>query len=135
MTGPVSALRKAVRQRLVDDAALLALLGGPRVHDEPPRAAEPPYVTFGPASAAAWNAGAVAGRRHALSLVVWSRQGGDAEALAIAARLEELLDDATLTLEGHRLVLLSVSGLETARPDRAGLRRVTLRLAALTEPL
>ncbi|MDJ1159029.1 hypothetical protein QNA08_12360 [Chelatococcus sp. SYSU_G07232] len=40
MTSPILALRRAVHARLSGDAALAAMLGGPRIHEEPPRAAE-----------------------------------------------------------------------------------------------
>ena len=135
MTSPVLSLRAAIRARLVADAALVALLGGPKVHDEPPRAAEPPYVTFADVQARDWSTGGDRGHEQRLGLSVWSRQGGDREALTIADRVATLLDDADLTPAGHRLVNLRVTAQEVARPDRAGLRRVTLRLRAVTEQL
>lgn len=137
MISPILALRAAIRTRLVADAALTALLGGQRVYDETPRAATTPYVSFGPAEATDWRSGAAAGpgARHALSLVAWSQEGGDSEALAVVARMAALLDDAALTLADHRLVLLRVTAQEAGRPDISGLRRTVLRLAALTEPL
>ena len=49
--------------------------------------------------------------------------------------LDDLLHDAALTLSGHRLTLLRVLAQDTARPGKDGLRRVTLRLRALTEAL
>ncbi len=131
MTHPVLALRAALRARLAADAALLALLDGPRIWDEPPRGEEPPFVTFGEASARDWPPG---GHRHGLALIAWSRQGGDAETLAVLDRLEALCADAPLVLDGHRLVLLAVAGTDVPRPDKAGLRRAVLRLSALTEP-
>ncbi|WP_158266756.1 DUF3168 domain-containing protein [Alsobacter soli] len=132
MSHPILALRTALRALLVADPALVALLGGERVYDEPPRGAEPPYVTFGEASARDWSTG---GCQHALALVAWSRQGGDAEVLAVLDRIAALCADPPLALAGNRLVLLRVASQETARPDKAGLRRAVIRLAALTEPL
>lgn len=136
---PILALRSAIRTRLVADAALTALLGGPRIYDEPPRGAEPPYVIFADASAEEWTASGLNGHRHAVALVVWSAQGGDSEALTIVGRLVELLAGASLTLDGHRLVLLRVVAQEVSRPGAddpsAALRRAILRLAVLTEPV
>ena len=40
------ALRKAIRDVLLADAALVDLLGGPRVYDAPPRNAQKPCVIF-----------------------------------------------------------------------------------------
>ena len=136
---PILALRTAIRGRLVADATLQTLLGGQRVYDEPPRGADPPYVVFGDATADEWTASGLDGHRHAVALVAWSAQGGDSEALGIVARLVELLSGATLVLDGHRLVLLSVAGQEVSRPGpddpAAALRRAILRLTALTEPV
>ena len=135
---PILALRAAIRTRLVADPALLGLLGGPRVYDEAPRGIEPPYVIFGDVTAEDWSTGDVPGHRQALSLVVWSSQGGDSEALGIVGELAALLADAPLVLDGHRLVLLRAAGQSVSRPEAAdpsaGLRRATLRLEALTEP-
>jgi hypothetical protein len=121
-----------LRARLVGDAALVALLGGERVWDEPPRGEVPPYVTFGESGASDWPRG---GQRLSVSLVAWSSQGGDAETLAILDRAAALCADPPLTLDGHRLVLLAVTGTQVPRPDKTGLRRAVLRLSALTEPL
>ena len=112
----------------------VALLGGERVWDEAPRGVAPPYVLFGEASARAWPEGGSPGHAHELSLVAWSVQGGDAEALAILDAMASLLDDARLQPAGHVLILLRVTAQETARPDAEGRRRATLRLEALTEP-
>jgi hypothetical protein len=127
------ALRSAIRDRLVADAALIARLGGPKVFDETPRSAETPYITFGEATARDWSSDGVRGHEHLLSLQVWSREGGDREALEIAALLDDLLDDASLALAGHRLVLLRVMAQDAVRPGREALRRIALRLRALTE--
>lgn len=135
---PILALRTAIRARLVADAGLTGLLGGPRVYDEPPRGTDPPYIVFGNASAQDWSASGVDGHSHALDLVVWSDQGGDSEALGVAGVIAGLLVDAPLALSGHRLVRLRIAGHEVSRPGAgdpsAALRRAIVRLSALTEP-
>ncbi|MFZ4532798.1 MAG: DUF3168 domain-containing protein [Alsobacter sp.] len=132
MTHPVLALRAAVLERLKADAPLVALLGGPHIHDTPPRGAEPPCLTFGETTARAWP-GAPGGLRHALTLVAWFRQSGDAEALAVLERCELALADLPPVLDGHRLVLLAMAGLDLPRHSGQGPRRAVLRLTALTE--
>ncbi|MFG1432869.1 hypothetical protein V5F44_17795 [Xanthobacter sp. V2C-8] len=44
LTSPALSLRRAIHMALCADAPLLLLLGGPRVHDVPPREAEFPFV-------------------------------------------------------------------------------------------
>lgn len=45
-TNASAALRAAVHDALVADGGLISVLGGPKVYDEPPRAAAFPYVTY-----------------------------------------------------------------------------------------
>jgi hypothetical protein len=132
MTHPVLALRAAVLARLKADAPLVALLGGPHIHDTPPRGAEPPFVTFGETTARAWP-GAPGGLRHTLTLIAWSRQSGDAEALAMLERCEVALTDPPSALDGHRIVLLATAGVDLPRHGGPGPRRAVMRLTALTE--
>ncbi len=135
MTSPVLALRMAVRAALLLDAPLRTLLGGEKIYDEAPRSAEPPFAVFGEAEARDWSTGDASGHEHRLSLRVWSDQNGDAEALAITGRMAEVLDDADLVLDGHRLVLIGMTAEEMSKPGRDGRRRAVLRLSALTEAL
>lgn len=133
MTSPLLALRGAILARARADAALAALMGGAvRLHDEPPRAAEPVYAVFGEAAARDWSTGSDRGHAHEATIVVWAREGSARSALDAAARLEALLHEAA-PLDGHRLVSLRVVAVEAARDDKAGLARVTVRLEALTE--
>lgn len=134
MSGPILALRAAIRERLLADADLLARLGGPRVVDRAPRGLPPPFLWLAEADTRDWGSGDVRGHEHRLALVALSREGGPAEALAIAERAATLLDDAELDLAGHRLVLLRVVATELRRGDGADTVRATLRLRALTEP-
>lgn len=134
MMGAVLALRRALHARLVADPALLALLGGPRVHDEPPRAASGPYVVFGPVEARDWSSDGGRACEQELELVAWAARPGDTAAvLAVAARLGEILHEAELTLDGSHLVNLRQTGLSVRRDARTALSRVTVRLRAVTE--
>lgn len=136
-SSPILALRTALRDRLAGDATLAGLLGGPRVYDEAPAGAEPPYVIFGDVALQDWSAGDVTGARQRVPLVAWSSQGGDSEALGIVAAMAGAILSADLVLQGHRVVLLRLAGQEVARPapgdPSAGLRRATLVLDVLTE--
>lgn len=133
MTDPILALRVAIHARLSGDAALITLLGGAHIYDEAPRALSGLYVTFGEARARDWSTGGDRGHEHDVALVVWSKPGGGKPALEVAARIAALLDDVSLTPNGHRLVTMRVIAEEARRDDKANLTRVTLRLRAVTE--
>jgi len=134
MTSPILALRRAIVETAEADAALKELMGGAlRLHDEPPRAAEPVYALFGDVTAEDWSTDFDRGHEQDLSLVVWAARGSARTALATAERLAVLLDDAPLALDGHRLVNLRVTGLASTRDRDTQLTRVALRLRAVTE--
>jgi Protein of unknown function (DUF3168) len=134
MTSPVLAMRKAILDLAMRDAELKALMGGVlRLHDEPPRAAEPIYALFGDVTAKDWSTDSDRGHEQDLSLVVWGEKGSARAALSIAERFAAILDDAPLALDGHRLVNLRVTELSSARDRDTQLIRVTLRLRAATE--
>jgi hypothetical protein len=136
MIGAVLAVRRAIQARLVADAPLLALLGGPHVHDEPPRAAPGPYVVHGDVEAEDWSSTGDIGCEQRLSLVVWAAKGAETrQALAIAGRVGEALHEAALALQGHRLVNLRQTGLDLTRDAKTGRSCATVRLRAVTEQL
>ena len=135
MKSPILALRSAIQNLLTTDATLLGLLGGPQVYDETPASVTPPYVTFGEAKVDDWSAGYDHGHQHTLSLNIWSRQGGDSEALGIAQWCAGLLDGAKPVLDGHKLVVLRVSGQDVGRPSKDGLRQARVMLEAFSEPV
>lgn len=132
---PVLALRAAVHAALAGDAALTGLLGGPRIHDAAPRAISGLYVVFGEATARDRSAGDLRRETQEFSLTVWSTPGGPRPALQAGARIRALLDDADLSLAGHRLVLLRVVREDVRRDGRSGLSRVRLTFSAMTERL
>ncbi len=134
MSAPVLALRRAILDRLSADPQLASLMGGGvRLHDEPPRAAEPVYAVFGDAVARDWSTGSDRGHEHEMAILVWARPGSARSALAAAERMAALLDGADLTPEGARLVLMRVAAIEADRDPPSQLARATLRLRALTE--
>ncbi len=136
MTQPLLALKKAIRGRLLADAALATAMGGPsKVFDEVPRNAETPYAVFGEANVRDFSTGSGRSHETILALLVWSRQGGSQQALTIAERIEALLHDAALTLDGHRLVTLQLTTTEVRRPSERETWRVVLRFRAFTEAL
>ena len=134
MSLPVLPLRAAIRESCLADPGLADLMGGEvRLHDEPPRNAEPVYGVFGDVTLR--DVSGSEGRIWAqeLAVVVWAKAGSAASGLLVAERLAERLDDAALSPSGHRLVHLAVTGLVVERDRESGLVTATLRLRAVTE--
>ncbi|MBY0562881.1 MAG: DUF3168 domain-containing protein [Hyphomonadaceae bacterium] len=129
------ALIAAIRAAAMADTGVKALVGDPaRIYDDAPEGAVFPYVTLGRVESRAADAASVQGIEHALTLHVWSRYGGRAEALDIIGALRAALHNASLTLTGHRLVLLYASFADVFRAGDAQTTHGVLRLRAVTEP-
>lgn len=131
----VLSLRAAVHARLATDADLLDALGGARIYDVAPANAALPYVTFGPAQWSDWSQIGARGGDQILTLDVWSDYPGASEAIRIAERIADLLDDAALALTGHALVDLKLRSLARTREADGRLARASLSFRALTETL
>lgn len=129
-----AALRAAIHDALIADAALTTLLGGPKVYDDAPASAAFPYVTLGEARVTDWSTATEAGEEHQLTLNAWSRQGGHREAHLIAGALLQALDDAPLTLADHRLVNLRFALADVRREADGKTYRAAVRFRAVTEP-
>jgi hypothetical protein len=129
------ALQAALRLRLLADAPLVALLGGPKLFDDVPQAEPFPYITFGASTVEPLNGLDSELDRHVVTLQVFSRQPGRTEAATIIAALKRILVDTPLTLTNHHLVNLAVAFEEVRREPDGETRRGILRLRAVTEPL
>ena len=127
-------MRAAIHDALIADGALTALLGGPKIYDEPPRAAAFPYVTLGEARVSDFSAGSERGDEHQLTLHAFSRQGGHREAHLIAGALLQALDDAPLSPDGHRLVNLRFAVADVRREADGRTYHALVRFRAVTEP-
>ena len=128
-----AALQKAIVARLKADATLTSLLGGAHVYDHAPRRAQPPYITIGDVETSAWDTFTARGHQHRLTLHVWTGYEGRRQAFDILHRLDELLDEAPLALDGgHHLVSLRTT-FWTALPHPGGhYMRGLIRLRAIT---
>ena len=133
-TAAAAALRAAVHDALTADAALAALLGGPKIYDEPPRAAEFPYVTLGETRISDYSTGEAPSEEHQLTLHAWSRQGGHAQAHMIAGALLQALDDAPLPLADHSLVNFRFAVADVRREADGRTYHALVRFRAVTEP-
>ena len=133
-TAASAALRAAVHDALTANAALTALLGGPKIYDEPPRSAAFPYVTLGEARIADYSTGSEPGEEHQLTLHAWSRQGGQREAHLIAGALLQTLDDAPLALADNHLVNFRFAVADVRREADGRTYHALVRFRAVTEP-
>lgn len=130
------ALAAAIIAAARNDDALKALVGMPaRIWDEPPPEAPFPYVTLGRMESRPSDASEAAALEHGVTLHVWSRHGGRAQALDIIAALRTLLHNAALSVTGHRLVLLFTSYSDLFRAGDGHTTHGVLRLKAITEPV
>lgn len=133
MSSPVLALRRAILAALAGDAPLAAMLGGAHVFDEAPPAAPTPRIAFSDVQSRDWSAQNARGAEQMLVLSVWSTARGTREALDIADRVVALLDEAPLTLTGHRLIDLRFVALATRREQNGRYARADIRFRATTE--
>ena len=129
---PVVALRKAIRAYLLADAGFSAAFGQ-KLYDEAPRGTEPPYALFAEAQLRDWSADLSPGAEQLFTIGVTSTMRGLSESLELAQRIADLLDEAALSLEGHRLIDLRFHSMETRREQSGRFARVNLRFRATTE--
>lgn len=126
------ALLAAFRAALLADADVAAAVGA-RIYDDPPPDVVFPYVTLGRIETRAADASSADGLEHAVTLHVWSRHGGRAEALSVVAAMRAVLHNAPLTIEGRRLVLLLAVFSDVFRSGDGRTTHGVLRLRAITE--
>lgn len=128
------ALQKAIFECLTTDEGVADLVGA-RVYDAVPGNTGFPYLTLGEAQVEDWGAGDAEGREHWLSMNIFSRSGGRAEAKSIMGAVYAALHDTGLTLEGHALINMRFQSAETRRESDGATWRGTIRFRAVTEPL
>jgi Protein of unknown function (DUF3168) len=130
---PALALVQAMRAALLADTALMALLGGGHVFDETPRGEQGLHVAFAGVETRDWSVMDQKAHEHFVVIHVATQERGRAQALAIVARIEAVLDNVALVLVDHRLVNLRVifSSVARMKTDKFG---GTLRFRAATEP-
>lgn len=129
------ALQKSIFSTLTADAAVLAILGAPRIYDDVPQRTALPYVTLGQTVARDWSTGTEDGCEHLLTLHVWSRAEGRREVHELMSAVKTALHDHLLALEGHRLVNLRHELSEARRDADGETYHGIVRLRAVTEPL
>lgn len=133
MASAAAELQKAIHAVLTGDPGLTDLLGGGRVYDFAPERARFPYVTIGRTSVYDWSTGDDSGSEHLVTLHVWSRARGKAEAHAIIEAAERALGGFSPPLDGHRVVGLFREFAEVYFDEEMELQHGLLRYRALLE--
>lgn len=135
MSGSASwQLQQAVYSALSGNAALAALLGGPRIYDDVPHAAAYPFVTMGQTSSSDFGTATEDGEEHILTLHVWSAAGGRSEAQLLMGAVRDVLHNAPLTLSGHTLVNLRQQFADIRREADGITIHGLARYRAVTQP-
>ena len=134
MTNPAFALQAAMRAALLAHAPLTLLLGGGHVHEEMPRGASSTYVTFGDIETRDWSTAGGKAHEHFATLSVRTNSRSRKLAQDILSEIEAVLDNAALSLSGHRLVNLRLTFWSVVRDKNAENFGATLRFRAATEP-
>ncbi len=127
------ALQTAMRTALLGDAGLVAALGGARVFDNVPQGTPMPYLTVGEIETSDWSTQTDRGAEHRVTLRAWSGHRGRREAHGVITEAQRVLDGASLSLDGHRLVSLSVTFWTVVRTLEGEAYEGVLRLRAVTE--
>ena len=129
-----NSLQKGIYDALVNDAGILALLGGPHVYDHVPRQAAYPYLSFGQIVSRDWSVGGESGLEHFLTIHVWSRNRGQKQAQQIVGAIVDALHDAMVPLDGHILINLRFEISEMRRSRDGETIHAIMRYRAVTEP-
>jgi hypothetical protein len=129
------ALQTAIFAALSADANIKSVLGDPpRIYDEVPRNAAMPYLVLGDDKESDWSTSTDSGTEHALVLQVWSRGRGRKDSKTVAAIVGASLDDAALTLTGHKLIGIKHQSSEFLRQTDGRTYRAVMKFRAVTEP-
>jgi hypothetical protein len=121
-----SALQAAVFQKLSNDPALAALVGG-SIYDALPNGPLPDtYVLLGEEQARDASDGTGAGAWHRFTVAVISDEAGFHTAKAVAAAVNDALNDAPLALARGHLVALNFFRARARREGTGDTRRVDI---------
>ena len=127
-------IARALQMVLSTDEGVQAVLGNPpRLYDNPPEDPIFPYLTYGPMRTQDISGDEAVLKSHTLSLDIWSRYGGRAEALTILQAVYGAIEKGTFDLGGAHLVRKQILNTDIFRaPDGQTLRGL-MRLSLITD--
>ena len=127
-------LQQAVFAALNADSGLAVLLGNPaRIYDHAPPASAFPYLVLGEATGIPFDAKTENGMEQTLTLHTWSRTRGLKETKEVMAAVTNALDDQSLSVSGHTLLLLRFEFGTTSLENDGLTRHGVQRFRAITQ--
>lgn len=126
-------LLAAMVGRLSSDPALNAMIGADGVSDRLLPRPRLPCIVLGPMESRDASADGGAAEEHGLTLEVWSDGEGRRQGQEVAERVQALLHEAALALDGAVLVNLQVTSIRSRREPKTKFYLTQMRLRAVTE--
>ncbi len=134
MIHPAADLQKSIYTALVNNSALVTVLGGVKIHDHHPEKEAFPYVVLGRATSTDWSTSTESGASHLITVHTWSRNSGRMESYAVQQEITSALHDMPLTAQDHHIVNLRLEFSEARYDPDSGRMHGIMRFSAITEP-
>lgn len=133
-TDPALPLQKAIVAALKADSGVAAICNG-RIYDGVPTNATKPYVSFGPFQMLPEHGDCLEGGESFVQIDAWCSGPDTVQSKQLGAAIAKALDEATLTLDGNRLVGLVVAQTQYLRDPDGITAHAVVQLQALTDPV
>jgi hypothetical protein len=108
-------IQAAIKKKLKGDTTLMSLVEG--VFDYVKDDQAFPYIVIGEATENPFNTFGRNGKESTLTIHIWSEYKGFKESLNILKQMNKVLDDTSLTLSEHNLVLIQYEDAQTIRDE------------------
>jgi hypothetical protein len=132
---PSLPLQKALIDTMITDPSLFVLVEG-RVYDAvPTKNLIFPYISLGPFQLLPEHGDCLDGGEAFIQVDAWSIGPKTVQAKQIGAAIAQCLDEAALTLDNNRLVLLEIDQTQYLRDPDGITAHCVVSLRALTDPL
>lgn len=133
MSDPSLELQSAIVAALKANPAVAALVAG-RVYDEVPSGATKPYVTLGQPQVLPDRADCIDGADVNFPIHGWAAGPQSVIVKRLGKAIAAALDNASLSLSGHRAVLVEVDQIEYLDDPDALTKHAVVSIRVLTEP-
>lgn len=127
-------LQAAIITALKGAAAVTALVPSASIYDTPPASAAKPYIAMGPIQVLRERADEYDGADHYIQIDAWAPGPNSKEIKQIGAAIVATIDDAALSLSGHRLIGIDIEQLNYLSDPDGITKHAALTFRARTEP-